>query len=669
MNRSLLHKAFAGIGRTFRGEIWDNSRGVPMGRGYANDGRPFEIAQAQYLKPVFRAIADPNIRKVVLMKGVQCLGTFVAEESAAYFIQHHPGDLVFYDCDHDAAVDHAKSRMMPRLRSIPGLAQMIDAAQANSRFDVTTTEIYLPGCTLRLWPLNESSVQRFTARYVIVSDAFLSKRTGLISQALARTTQHQHDKKILIESQGGEVGDDFDAQWRDTNQCRLHVNCPICGESQPFVWERYRPDDFRAVPPRGIPSLDRDAWTAHHTPLLLALERRHAGFKRGPDETALLPDGEYNEPAILRDTFYECYHCGEPWRDDMETRTALDASSHYVADHPAALPEHAGFNWPFWINVRNRWGVVMLLYLKAKRADKELGNREDFKQWWQKRAALPWSDSLTAQSIRLTDRVYDPANPMPDEIIRLAVIDCQYELEHVWAQIWAVDKAANVRLLWRKHAYNLKDVEDALKQHKVQPHHVAIDGRHKLDLVLEWVARNRFFGTVQTGRGKIMRDKFLTWNVLIGDGRKTGYRWVNANTKLRDFRRYDGGTLHEVRITHAGKPWFLKVRVSQWSNLAIKDIARRFRDQDGAPRMEVPPAIAAEQGAQSFMEQMHSEYRTTKNGRALWEKRVGKVHNHDWDNFCQLLVMMDRLGLLNFPGATGAAEGDADATETENAEN
>src|ERR1035441_10316975 len=136
----------------FAGEIWESDAKVPMGAGYAKDvqGKPFDIESAQYLKPVFRAIRNPTKRKIVLHGAVQTLKTYVLERSAIYFAQHDPGDMVLYDCDLDAAIDHAKTRMGQLLKSIPGLAAQFEEVLKSNRFDITTTEFILPGMTLRL---------------------------------------------------------------------------------------------------------------------------------------------------------------------------------------------------------------------------------------------------------------------------------------------------------------------------------------------------------------------------------------------------------------------------------------------------------------------------------------------------------------------------------------
>ncbi len=239
----------------FRGEIWENIAGVPMGRGLANEGQPFDIETACYLKPVQRHLRLSPFGKTVIRAAVQMLKTFGTIESpAAYFIAHDPGDMTIYLSGDDSAFDQAKARLMPFIKSVPSVKTIIEEAERNNRFDITTAEFYLPGgMVLRVWPLNQTTTQRITLRYVLISDAFLSGTTGLIGQAIRRTTQHNShqikDYKVIIESQGGEENDDFDMEWKSTDERYLHVVCPCCGMGQPFLWDRRREDDFMATLP------------------------------------------------------------------------------------------------------------------------------------------------------------------------------------------------------------------------------------------------------------------------------------------------------------------------------------------------------------------------------------------------------------------------------------
>ena len=625
-DRELFRKAFAAWGKIFRGPIWEHAPGVPMGKGYSNEGRPFDIETACYLKPVFRGIADHTKRKIVLKKAVQTLGTFGAEKSAAYFAAEEPGEMVMYDCDLEAARDHAKSRLKPFLDSIPGILSQM--AEAKSRHDLTTKEFYLPGMTLRIWPLNESSTQRITLRYVIIHDAFLSKKTGMIGQAIARTTQHPHDKKIIIESQGGDEGDDFDAEWRSTDMKELHVNCPLCGKSQPFEFTRQRDDG---------------TW---------------AGFQRGPDSKILLPDGSYNEAAVIRETYYECFHCRGVWLDRPDVRLALDQSSHYLATNPNANPDNDGYTWPCWINQRIPWGgeQVMLGYLQAKAVYKRFGNIEPLRQWWQKRAAKSWNEKLERAPVAvITQSASDAKDGF---LIKVMSVDCQqgavpFKTGKFWYVVRGVTKSRELVQLARGYAENWKEWQDVQKQHGIYNCNVALDGGNYLDEILDAAAAN--YKLIKNPDEKARKRWPLVadvWTILIGDGRRRSY--PHGKQLFRSFSK--ASCYQREIVLPNGARQTIDIEAHMWSNLSVKD--HFYRLLRGGPNLmrftalqldQLPEKTRAkETGDLAYAQQIQNQHRgKDDNGNDKWLETSPNVHYPDCE--CGCVVLLDMRGYMGLP--------------------
>ncbi len=669
----ILHRldaaVFGAMGRQkFRGEIWESSAGVPMGRGYSNDGKPFDIETACYLKPVLRAIRNPDIPVVGVLAAVQMLKTFgCIEEPAAYFVEHDPGDTTIYIGGDDSARDQARSRIIPRLRAIPGVAAQLAAAEASNRFDISTQEFYLPGMVLRIWGLNENTTQRITLRRVLISDAFLSKKTGMINQAISRTTQHRHDRKIIIESQGGEEGDDMDVFWHSTGMGMLHVVCPDCGSGLPYEFHHERLDDFIAKPPLAIPSLDRAAWVAHHTPLLL--KERHAGFKRGDDDLIRRADGTYNEAEIFKQTYYECPHCGSHWTDTPMIRKKLDDSSYYVPSNPNAMPGYVGFSWPAWAGQRLPWGgeEVMLGYLRAKQQHEKFGDVEMLKQWYQKRAARPWAPKLTAVTAPVITGSYNVKGKIPNELCRVMFVDCQQDpaltaatgkstMGHYWYVARAIDADGNLFQLARGYAMSEAEWRKVQERLEIINENVGIDGGNWRSDVIDLAARHITEYVIRDNRRRVNREKhaWLCYKVLVGmdggpwkwpDGR---YRAVAPNHP--EFRN----------VTIKEKQLAVQVPVHGWSNLLVKDqLAALMAGGEGRvkflslARKELDePARIVEQGNLSYENQMSAEYRTfKKNGRPIWER--ARPDNHYWDCECGCLVLFGLGGYLGIAAPEG----------------
>ncbi len=672
----------------FRGEIWENVAGVGMGRGLSNEGKPFDIGTACYLKPIHRELRARPYGKFVIMAAVQMLKTHgCIEMPAGYFIPHDPGDMGIYFSGDNSAFDQAKARTMPFLKSIPYVGQVIREVEENNRFDITTAEFYLPGMALRIMPLNESTTQRLTLRYVLISDAFLSGRTGLIDQAIRRTTQHNtktiKDYKIIIESQGGEKGDDFDLQWQSTDQRLLHVVCPLCAVGQPFDWTRRRPDDFVATPPKGIVSLEHEAWLNFHTPIL---KRRDAGMQRGPEELVKLSDGSFNAREVMRQTYYECFHCGSAWRDTVETRQQLDESSYYVPSNPSANPENVGFSWPSWAGQRLPWGGEqnMLGYLEAKQVLDRFGNVEKLRQWNQKSAARPWDPNFGKQKvieISIGSYESDPSKLIENFHSRNMTVDSQKAKDAgpqedrvgtFWYVIRDWDKSGNSVQVARGFAESWDQLLKIMMHWRLVNQRFCIDAS-KWGPEIEAMAAAHFElvkPLVPDPRtGQIGAEYPSCWRLFYGD--KRAEFKIEVNGKAMPSPVSSGQPSRMYTVNRNGRTWRFYLFKYRWSNIAFeKQLDALLSKAIGMPRFEALPreglrlpngqpdlvTLAKETGVLTFDQQMTARYVTKVRGVDKYED-IDNREAHYRDCELQQLVRASQDGLLGHVAEVVLADG------------
>jgi hypothetical protein len=620
-----------------------------MGKGHGNDGKPFDIETACYLKPVFAGIERDSTRKVVIKAGVKTLKTFTVEAAAGYYVPHGIGDATMYFGTGEAADDHATTRLLAYLKSIPSFAEKMQTIV--NRFNDTQSALKFPDKTFRICPANLTWTQNVNLCFAGICDAFLTKGTGMIDQVWARTTQYPNDKKFIVESQGGEDGDDFDRHYWDTDQGELHVKCPCCGCGHIWNWKAWdmtRKDDFAATPPLSIPSLDHAAWVSHHTPILKSEERKHCGFRRGDESKVRLPDGTYNEQEITRSTYFECYHCGGEWHDDGRfgaTRIGLDQSSYYVPSRATALHGHLGFNFPQWINRRLPWGAMMLQKLNAQKEKKERGNSEPLKIWWQKVAGRSWNSNLQDDSrMEILSGGYDPNSDWPDEKWKVILVDCQEELTFFWFSIHGVAKDGRTRQLHRGSCGNFGDIVALQKKWNVPDQRVFLDAGHKQERLVEECAAH--------GHASARTGRWICWQLFKGSG-------------LPDFpheRRERGQVVERYRHPISNPKIFyvrrgnvsVAVNLFNFSNLLVSDMAQRYRDGEKSPEckfLDRLPNEPDDDSELSWKKQLRSEHKeTVRNPRSnLMEERwmLNKQHlpNHGWDLLKMLCAFLLKTGI------------------------
>ena len=659
--KSLICTALRSIGHSFYGGCVENLGGAKMGKGHNNQGRPFDLETACYLKPVFEAYDNPHKRKIVIKAGVKTVKSFSAEVMAAHFICHGNGDVAIYFGSGDVADDQSTTRIMDFYEGIPAFKTKLKTIA--DRFDKTNGSIKFPDKTLRILPANLANTQGLNLGCLVVCDAFVTERNGMINQAIARTTQYPDNKKIILESQGGESGFDFDTHYDDTNQQELHVICPCCHTSQIWnwkAWSRKREDEFKAALPDGC-AKTVDELTAE----LLAEDRRNCGFMRGPN--AKCENGSYNEQAILNETYFECYSCGSAWRDTRALREQLDRSSHYVAARTDALPEHVGFNIPQWINRRLPWGAMMLEYIKAKRIKEQFGSDEHIKQWWQKCAAKTWEGAKEYARAPLIATSHNVKGGIPNEACRVGGADAQQDDDltaasgspktgNFWAVARAIDATGNMSQLDRAFLKSWDELKRFQEYNQITNENFSIDCsffRHDIITKAAQEIREQKFQRKKHGKW-IEASEWFTWTMLAGD-----------TTSRNSWRHKDGVyRMHSEQqpeyrlVTLRGQQVNIKVPLFTWSQLGIKDMLSALvagggqtvqfyslkREQLSGPFAE--QTRTKETGNFTYENQMAAEFRDRKktNGKPFWEK--SRPQNHYWDAECMCLVQFGIGGYL-----------------------
>lgn len=636
-DQQLIRTAFRAIGHSFYGGCIENCRAARLLKGHNNEGKPFDIETACYLKPVFAAYDNPHVRKIVIKAGVKTVKSFAAEIMAGHFICHGNGDVAIYFGSGDVADDQATTRIIAYYQGIPSFKAKL--ATIDNRFDIQNGMIRFPDKTLRILPANLANTQGLNLGCVVVCDAFVTARDGMIDQAIARTTQYADDKKIILESQGGEEGFDFDRHYEDTNQNELHVKCPLCGTYQ--IWN----------------------WKGWHR---VREDGTDAGFKRG--DNAKLPNGDYNEQAILNETHYECFDCRGKWFDVSKTREELDKSSHYVAARTTALAGNVGFNFPQWINRRLPWGAMMLDYLKALKQHRQFGNLEPLKIWWQKTAARTWEKSIEAPTVTPVMGSYDVKEKIPNEVCRVMAVDCQQDdsmtaaagkssMGRFWYVARAIDKDGNLFQLTRGYGRS-EDWQAEQKRLEITNENVGIDAAFWREQVIDLAAKHiaPYERNVRRHGRWRKEEIWHTYTLLVGSGKRLSWKWADGKSRSASTMQPQAR-----RVTIKGQQIEIKIPLYEWSNLNVKDqLAELVRGGDGRvqfkslTRTQLPEAVQLKEvGNLTYENQMAAEYRTMKKttGQPYWEKL--RPDNHYLDCECMALVL---LGLGGFLGIAAAPE-------------
>jgi len=606
----------------FRGEIYDYARALNLQAGYSVKG-PFDIASARHLIEPMQALRDPAVRLVVIQAAVQTLKSLLADIVVPYWIEHDPGDILWLFEDDPKAKAYASQRAMPLIRSLPQIHRMLEDVELH---DKGKYKIQFSHCSLTLAGLNEGNVQSLSYRYVIIDEAWMSRASGLITQALYRTTQYPDTKKILVLGQGGWEDEDSDKLFKETDQRELHYACPFCQFPQPFELARLRPEDH----PRDV------------------LRGTFAGLSWDTDERTR-PGGRWDFEAVGRSAHHRCYQCDARIADTPEIRRQLNDSYTYTRTNPSAPLTHVGFHWPAEASTRIPFSDQVLKYLKAKIAADELGYRLPLQIFFQKDRGLTWSETIAVEYRAVAGEPYDVKSDWPEESHRTLIVDCQRDLQKFWYSVYAVSPAGEVRELARGSAGSFDELAALQREWKIKDQLVYLDCGYEMTRVLRECVKHGHVATIKFG--KLTKKIWACWTGLKGSGQET-FIHVHPRTDVKEYRIYSEQKFYDVNVgtnlRGPRAPWF------EWSNLHCKDLLRSRRDGDpNLPKFRTLPDPLPNSDPWSYFAQMRSEKRVEEYAggkkRAIWKPVKETRPNHYWDIAAMLMAFLARVGIIAAP--------------------
>lgn len=549
---------------------------------YAQPGR-FDVSTSRHLIAPFEAIQDDSVREVSLMGAIQTGKTLVVEGAIAWVIPNSPGPIMWTLQTDEDAREHCNQRFMEALKSIHQIREMLP----EDRHLKQMAAIYFGPFFLEVNGANLNNLQRVSVRWKFNSECWLWKQ-GLLAHARGRVSAFEKagNSKVVNESQGGSVGDDFDLAWKAGHQAVWGIKCFGCGKHSPLEFEG-----------KIITEPNRRACVVWN-------------------EDARRQDGSWNVGRACETVRWVCPQCGHEHADTAKTRAQWNADGDYISLRPDADPRLASFRWEAL--VARSQAALVAQFLEARKAQKA-GVTQAMMDFTRQRRALPWQDEDSSEVILLKGAGYKlseikPADKIDNEANRFVTVDRQRD--HFWVAVRAWRRDGSSRLLYFSRVVMPEQIEEIRKTYAVESQLVFEDAGY-------------FPEGVYTDCAK------YGWTALKGSGEN----YFSVETHGKKIKRLWSQV---SPILFNGT----KVPLIHWASDPIKDVLYNLRSGRGA-KWETPDDIGTEYESQLNGDRKKA-FQNKKTGRSEWRwQRTHANHAHDLEAMQTVVAMI--LSVLGAP--------------------
>ena len=467
----------------------------------------FDIDSTPWLRWPMLQIADDENKEVVIMAPVGSGKTTMLEGLLPWIIAEEPGPcLVTMQTDDDART-FVDTRLHPSLKTNTKVLPLIPSGKQRGNF--RKSEILFAHMPMHIGGANLANLQSKSIRWVICDEVWIFKE-GMLEEARRRTHDRWNSRVVLV-SQGGSEGDQFDGAFQDALIHDYCFKCPSCDERQTYQWKQVK-------------------------------------FKHIKNEAE-----EWDWDEIKKSVHYECANedCKEKFEDKAEVRRTLSASGEYISRNNNAKPGRIAATYPamavWWID----WSKLVMEWITAQDARKRL-NMAPLRQFIQKRLAQSWVEPNETVTIKGATDAYRMAEYFDGqkwefENFRFMTVDVQQD--HFWVVIRAWSIEGKSRLLYEGKIDEWEGLRMLRDRMKVPNRCVFVDRGYRPDTVaLEC-------------RKSVTADDPNPWNCLLGEEANGYATKIGKRRVIKPF-----SSIQRAR-THTG----VYYKYVKFSNLLAKD--------------------------------------------------------------------------------------------------
>ena len=483
-------------------------------------GSRWRLAFTPMAKWIFASQRNPRKKRITIMMCAQLLKTTSLLIMFLRNAKEDPASSMWVMAEADHMGEFVTKRLLPYIENCPLVAPLLIGSK-KGLIQLETMNLMLRGSNSR------AKLQSDPVRYVYC-DERREWKPGSIDILRKRMRTFPNAMEISAGTAGKE-NDELHSDYREGSQTRAHINCLLCGHSQPIRFGRE------------VTSLWPQA-------------RECGGFVWEKNETTK-PNGVWNYPEVKKTVRFECENPQCRAHFTNQQKYELLRTMHPHNYNPNAPEEYDSFSASAFEAVWEScdWDKLVEEFLKAVEAARK-GNLEPLKTFITETLGEPWQEQLGVIEefgfLEARKQPYEFGEAWAEERVRFMAADRgQAGGEHYWWLVRAYGSFGKSRLIAHGRCNTKAELEEIRKQYGVRLANAMVDTGFKAQelyafcLSTGWKAFKGdnveyYLHRIQTKTGpktiRVIWDK-TTAIATAPDGRKMGqvdlFRYADEPTK------------------------------------------------------------------------------------------------------------------------------------------
>lgn len=200
--------------------------------------------RAPYQREIMNAISDDSIEKIIVMTAAQVGKTEIILNTIGYYVDKEPSPILLLQPTLSMGEAFSKDRLAPMIRDTPCLTGKIKDPRARDSGN-TLLHKRFPGGQITICGANSPASLASRPIRILLCDEVdrypdsAGTEGDPVSLAIKRTQNFWNRKIILVSTPTRQTHGIYE-EFQLTSQEEWCVPCPVCGELNPFEWERIK---------------------------------------------------------------------------------------------------------------------------------------------------------------------------------------------------------------------------------------------------------------------------------------------------------------------------------------------------------------------------------------------------------------------------------------------
>jgi len=216
-------------------------------RAAAQPGRWRSAAVPMALGPML-AVTDPRVRTITAMAPTQEFKTELLLNAAGYFVHQDPAPILIVLPTDKLGESFSKDRLQPMLSETPALSVVSPDDKSRTSDSTLTRKAFSTGAVIDIVGANSPTDLSSRPKRVVLADEIdkyppsAGKEGDPLTLAEKRQSTFWNAKSIRACSPTQKGFSRVGREYAMSDQRKLHVRCPHCGDAQPLDFKRVRWD-------------------------------------------------------------------------------------------------------------------------------------------------------------------------------------------------------------------------------------------------------------------------------------------------------------------------------------------------------------------------------------------------------------------------------------------